>query len=794
MLGIKECCSYFHTQFPLNFNHVMKRLFLFSSVVASLSFFASSCSQKKAAAPVVSIIPKPVSVVRQQGVFTIKPGTRIVLADTSLQNSADFFNEYLHKYYGFTLRVKTAADTADLQEEGAIVLNYTHSGDTAKGAYTLVSGDKQVRINGDDAPGVFYGIQTLIQLLPTTPARSLDIAQVRIKDHPRFQYRGMMLDCGRHFFDTAFIKQFIDFIALHKMNTFHWHLTEDQGWRIQIKKYPKLTDVGAWRDSTLIGHEGDKPRRFDHHRTGGFYTQDEIRAIVRYAQARYITVIPEIEMPGHSMAAIAAYPELTCNPGPYHVGNHWGVYDTILCPTPYTFNFYENVLTEVMELFPSHYIHIGGDEAPKVTWNNSAYCKQLMKKLHLKNADELQSYFINHMEKFLNAHGRDIIGWDEILQGGLAPNATVMSWRGEKGGIAAAKMHHKVIMSPTTYVYLDYYQSRNHDSLFIGGYLPLEKVYSYNPIPPELDSTEAGYIQGVQANLWTEYIKYPTKAEFQLFPRMEAVAEIAWTPQKERNYSDFIQRVQTQFKRYQLWKVSYSRAIYELNDTVEQRSDYQGVDLKLSTKYAQGKIYYTTDGAEPSSKATLYTDSVHITKNAQIRAALFIDGKKMGPEVTRTFQVNKATGKPVTLADPPADKYSQGGAFALVDGVVPAHAKDGSQWLGWNGGDLDAKIDLGKTQAISAVNVTIGDAPGMWVYAPKSITVLGSDDGKDFKVLKQISVQENMGQAARRITVPLAGISARYVEVKAENFGTIPAGHPGAGEKSWLFAGEIAIE
>jgi hexosaminidase len=497
-------------------------------------------------------------------------------------------------------------------------------------------------------------------------------------------------------------------------------------------------------------------------------------------------------MPGHSMAAIASYPELTCQPGNYHVGNTWGVYDTILCPTPYTFNFYQNVLTEVMELFPSHYIHIGGDEAPKVTWNNSAYCRALMKKLHLKDADELQSYFINTMEKFLNAHGRDIIGWDEILQGGLAPNATVMSWRGEAGGIAAAKMHHDVIMSPTTYLYFDYYQSRAHDSLFIGGYLPLEKVYGYNPLPPELDSTEDTYIKGVQANMWTEYIATPSKLEYQLFPRMEAAAEIAWTPQSERSYPDFVKRVETQFKRYDLWKVSYSRAMYELQGAPGARADHDGVDVSLKAPGVPGKIHYTTNGGAPGAHSAVYDSPVHLTASARIRAALFHDGTKVGPELRLDLDINKATGRQVTLSEPPAQKYSAGGAFTLVDGVAPDDASSGEGWLGFNGSDMDAKIDLGSEVEVSRVRVDYGDAAGRWIYPPRSVEVLFSADGVHYQPAG--ALQPVASDSVHTATLELGKVKTRYLQVKALNHGVIPAGNPGAGSKSWLFVGEISVE
>jgi hexosaminidase len=396
------------------------------------------------------------------------------------------------------------------------------------------------------------------------------------------------------------------------------------------------------------------------------------------------------------------------------------------------------------------------------------------------------------MEKFLNAHGRDIIGWDEILQGGLAPNATVMSWRGEAGGIAAAKMHHDVIMSPTTYLYFDYYQSRAHDSLFIGGYLPLDKVYSYNPLPPELDSTEDTYIKGVQANMWTEYIATPAKLEYQLFPRMEAAAEIAWTPQSERSYPDFVKRVETQFKRYDLWKVSYSRAMYELQGAPGERADHDGVDFSLKAPDVSGKVRYTTDGRAPGAHSAVYDSPVHLTSSARIRAALFLNGKKVGPEMRQDLNVNKATGRQVTLSEPPASKYSAGGAFTLVDGIAPDDASSGEGWLGFNGGDMDAKIDLGSEVEVSRVRVDYGDAAGRWIYPPRSVEVLFSADGVHYQPAGQL--QPVASDSVHTATLEMGKVKTRYLQVKALNHGVIPTGNPGSGSKSWLFVGEISVE
>jgi len=517
----------------------------------------------------LNIIPKPVSAVIGSGTFQLNATVKIVAPQKDLLKQAAFLNEYLDTFFGFKLSIVKKA----LPTDCVLTLDNKRQKNKITGAYQLLVDGKQISIAGDDSEGVFYGIQTLIQLLPTaSKVSSLAIPQVKITDASRFAYRGMMLDAGRHFYKVAFVKKFIDFLALHKLNNFHWHLTEDQGWRIEIKKYPLLTKVGSMRHGTVLGpHPGTGNDNKPH---GGFYTQQEIREVVKYAEDRFITVIPEIEMPGHSSAAIAAYPQLSCFPdeatkpakgvtwaGPQtgkQVQQAWSVYNDVFCPTEYTFKFIEDVLDEVLALFPSKYIHIGGDECPKDAWKRSAFCQQLIKEKGLKDEHGLQSYFIGRIEKYLNKKGRDIIGWDEILEGGLAPNATVMSWRGEKGGIEAAKQKHKVIMSPTTYIYLDYKQNQQEDSLTFKGYLPLEKVYSYNPLPKELTVEEQQYIIGAQANVWTEYISNPSKIEYMIFPRAAAFSEVMWTPQEKRSWPDFQERLKIQLKRYDLWNVNYN--------------------------------------------------------------------------------------------------------------------------------------------------------------------------------------------------------------------------------------------
>lgn len=518
----------------------------------------------------VVIVPEPVSMEVHSGNFNCNALTQVVAAENT-SHIAKMFNYYLEKLYGFTLPVKNNQAKG---KQSLIIFKLAKAGDK-KDEYKLEATAHQITVSSASKEGLFYGMQSLLQLMPDTKEISLSegfsIPQVSINDYPRFQYRGMHLDVGRHFFDVNYVKKYIDYLAYFKYNTFHWHLTEDQGWRIEIKKYPKLTSVGAYRNGTIIGHYPGTGN--DNLRYGGFYTQQEIKEVIKYAKDRFITIIPEIELPGHASAAIAAYPELSCFPDsataispktPWsgsregkQVQQTWGVFNDIFVPSENTFKFLENVLDEVIALFPSKYIHIGGDEAPKTYWKESAFCQKLIKEKNLKDEHGLQSYFIQRIEKYLNSKGRKIIGWDEILEGGLAPNATVMSWRGEKGGIAAAKEHHDVIMTPATYCYFDYSQTKNDDSLTIGGYLPLEKVYNYEPIPKELDPSEEKYILGAQGNLWTEYVPNPAKLEYMVFPRMSALSEVVWSPKDKKDYARFQSELPTLYKKYELWDASY---------------------------------------------------------------------------------------------------------------------------------------------------------------------------------------------------------------------------------------------
>jgi hexosaminidase len=513
----------------------------------------------------IAIVPKPESLTVTRGRFTVTAST-VIYADAATADIARRFAASLLPATGLSIpvRVGAAGSSGIVLERNPRLTRLGNEG------YELSVTSRRVSIRARERAGVFYGLQTVRQLLPPEIFRAAKvdsvgwtIPAVRVVDRPRFAWRGAHLDAGRHFMPKEFVKKYIDLLALQKMNTFHWHLTEDQGWRIEIKKYPRLTDVGAWRTQTVVGHQTSRDDstkwQFDGQRHGGFYTQDDVREIVAYARDRFVNVLPEIEMPGHAVAAIAAYPQLGVTGQPTDVGTRWGVYANILNAEPSTIDFMEDVLTEVMALFPSRFIHVGGDEADKALWKTSPRIQERIKELGLKDEHELQSWFIRQIDAFLTKNNRRLVGWDEILEGGLAPGATVMSWRGTAGGIEAARAGHDVIMAPTTHTYLDYYQSQNTagEPLAIGGFLPLDKVYSFEPVPAELEEQYRAHILGGQGQVWTEYLPGPKQVEYMAYPRLTALAEVLWTPLAQKDYRDFLGRLETHLRRLSVLDVAY---------------------------------------------------------------------------------------------------------------------------------------------------------------------------------------------------------------------------------------------
>lgn len=769
--------------------HIKKSLGLFILLLLIIS-----CEKEPAQIIQPQIIPLPNSVEIIDSFFTIDESTGITY-DDNLKVSALFLKDFIES--GSPIHLKEGNE-----------IQFKLDDNLKPEAYVLKVLKDGITIKASTDQGAFYAVQSLRQLMPvglendTFLENEIAVQALIVKDEPQFSYRGMHLDVSRHMFSVDFIKKYIDALSMLKMNTFHWHLTDDQGWRIEIKKYPKLQEVSAYRDETLVGHYSDQPHQFDGKRYGGYYTQEEVKDVVQYAKARFVTVIPEIEMPGHAQAAIAAYPELGCTDESVEVAKKWGVFEEIYCPNQKTFAFLEDVLDEVLELFPSKYIHIGGDEAPKTRWKNCAHCQDLIKKEGLKDEHHLQSYFITKMEAYLNSKGRQIIGWDEILEGGLAPNATVMSWRGTSGAVEAAKSGHNVVMTPTSHCYFDYYQSENEDEpLAIGGFLPLEKVYGFNPIPEELTTEESKYVLGAQGNIWTEYIPTEKHLEYMAFPRMLALSEVVWSQPEHKNYKDFVSRLENFHLRLDALDINYANHLYEIEGDLISEDGKSYYELKTLT---EGKsICYTLDGSEPTINSKVYESKIPITESSTIKAAVFNEEKQLGKTFTQDINYHKAVGAKITIDKQPHKAYSGSGAEGLINGISGSDSRYGDkEWLGFWGEDIEVTIDLGKKIEINSFEVRFYESNGQWIYLPDKVIVTYVDDENNFSNDMRVEFSKPFFEDTERTKkinleciVFESGNSCktRYIKIKVQNYGTIPEGKQGAGNKAWTFIDEIIV-
>ena len=707
----------------------MKRIVCYLVAVLLLS----ACTQQLPEAN-YDVIPQPKEVkLSEEKPFTLQKTTKVYYED-GLQREAQFLSEYVNDVLGYTLETAVYNGQSD-----GIVLTLAPEDFDQEEAYQMVITPKQVVLKGSDAAGVFHGIQTLRKSLPIgqRPMANCQLPTATIRDWPNFFYRGMHLDPCRHFMDLDSVKIYIDMLALHNMNQFHFHLTEDQGWRIEIKKYPELTKVGAYRNGTVIGRNG---RLYDTIRYGGFYTQEQLRDLVQYAAERHVNIIPEIDLPGHMQAALASYPWLGCTGGPYEVWKRWGVSDDVLCAgNEATMLFVEDVLNEVMDIFPSPYIHIGGDECPKVRWEKCPKCQKKIKELGIK-ADErfsaedyLQSYVMNRMAKVVEARGRRVIGWDEILEGNVSETAIIMSWRGIEGGIEAARKGHDVIMTPTSHLYFDYYQSEDPatEPSCVGGYLPVSRVYEFRPLPKELTEEQQKHIIGVQANIWTEYITSFHHVQYMAMPRMDALAEIQWNnPAPEsRDFDAFVERCRRMAQLYDLYHYNYAKQIFN---------------------------------------PQVYTDTV---------------------------APNLATRKPIYLREEPNEKYASKGAVILNDGEMGRIAYTSGRWLGFWGQPMDAVIDLEQPSAMSHVRFRALVNKGAWIYNPSHASVLVSDDGETFREVAQLDIPiTTWTDKDGNFTYELEfePVTARYVEVIVKDH-MLPEDHDGYGYPAWIFIDEIEV-
>lgn len=764
----------------------------------AIAGLVASCKSSVQQEANYQIIPLPQEVVETQGdPFVLKSGVKILYPEGNekMQRNAEFLADYLKASTG-----KDFAIEAGTEGENAIVLSLGLESENPE-AYQLKVEGNGIAITGPTEAGVFYGIQSLRKSLPIVIEGDIVLPAVDIKDYPRFSYRGAHFDVGRHFFTVDEVKTYIDMMTLHNMNRLHWHLTEDQGWRLEIKKYPKLTEIGSKRSETVIGRNSGK---YDGKPYGGFYTQEQVKDIVAYAADRYITVIPEIDLPGHMQAALAAYPELGCTGGPYEVWRQWGVSDNVLCAgNDKTLQFIDDVLTEVMELFPSEYIHVGGDECPKTQWEKCPKCQARIKALGLHSdgnhtkEERLQSFVINHAEKFLNDHGRQIIGWDEILEGGLAPNATVMSWRGEAGGIEAAKQKHDVIMTPNTYLYFDYYQTKDveNEPLGIGGYVPIEKVYGYEPTPSSLTPEEQKHIIGVQANLWTEYIPTFSHVQYMVLPRWAALSEVQWTMSNKKNYADFLSRLPQLIEWYEIEVYNYAKFVFDVTAEFTPNPADGTLDITLTT-IDNAPIHYTLDGTEPTATSPLYEGTLKIKENGTLTAiAVRPTGKSR--TVSEKINFSNSSMKPIVANQPVNKQYEYKGVTTLVDGLKGNGNYKTGRWIAFYKNDMDVTIDLQQLTEISSVAISTCVEKGDWVFDARGFSVEISEDGTNYtKVASEEypAMKETDKNGIYEHKLTFTPVKAKYVKVIALSERQIPEWHGGKGNPSFLFVDEITID
>ena len=770
-------------------NHV-----LLAGVVA---LACSSCQTEKKAD--YQVIPLPQEVVlTQEKPFLLNKNVSITYPEGNLllKRNAEFLSGYIRQATGYTPPVKGLKDG----ETAKHAINLGLDADIAnKEGYVLTTTSEGIQINGQTENGVFYGCQTLRKSIPAE-AQGADILLPAgsIKDEPRFTYRGMHLDVCRHFFPLEFIKEYIDLLALHNMNTFHWHLTDDQGWRIEIKKYPKLTEVGSKRNCTVVGKA--RSGKYDNIPYGGFYTQEQAKEIVKYAQERYITVIPEVDLPGHMLAALAAYPDMGCTGGPYKVSPDWGIFEDVLCiGNEQSMQFLEDVMAEITEIFPSKLVHIGGDEAPRTRWAKCPKCQARIKAEGLKTdkqhtaEDRLQSYCMTRIEKFLNSKGRQIIGWDEILEGDVAPNATVMSWRGVEGGLNAAKAGHNAIMTPNPYAYLDQYQEEPEIApVTIGGYNTLKKTYSYNPVPDDANELVKKHIIGVQGNIWTEYMPGNDNRDYQAFPRAVAIAETGWTLNANKNWNNFCQRMVEDFRRMDVKNVKACRNFFDVNINTHV-DETNTLKVVLESFYPNAEIHYTTNGSVPTVESAIYNQPFALSGEMDVKAAAFKDGKMLGKVSGKKLYGNLISGKSFTVTPPiggaKGDIFGENdvlgtdiSTFGLTNGKR-GNIASMTPWSGFRMNDACNKlvfiVEFEQPTTVSKVVFGSLYNPASVILPPSVATVETSSDGRKYDKMAEASFKRNYPERGRKAftdTLGFAPKEVKYIKITLQNGGTLRNG------------------
>lgn len=747
------------------------------SALLPLWFLFSISSKNALAQDSLAIIPKPTSIQERSGYFRFSEQVE-VYASQELMEEAELLRE--HPCIDFEL-VHKLKSRKKMPEQGIFVLQAEADDRLPDNAYRLEVDTGKITILTHHRSAFLSALSTLMQIAYTQQDKRL-IPSCTIEDGPKFSYRGFMLDVSRHFYPLSFLKKTIDLMALYKLNTFHWHLTDGAGWRLEIKQYPALTQQGAWRNFSNWKDWWSSGRRYlrmgEANASGGFYTQDEAREFVRYAANKGITVIPEIEMPGHSEEVLAVYPQLSCSGEAYKnaefcIGNEE------------TFQFLTSVLDEVMDIFPSTYIHIGGDEADKTAWRKCPKCQQRIQENNLNNEEGLQSYAIKRVEQYLTERGRKLIGWDEILEGGLAPEATVMSWRGEQGGIEAANSGHDVIMTPGSHLYFDSYQTNPiGQPEAIGGFLPLDKVYAYNPISKDISVDKQQHVLGVQANLWTEYIPTQEHVEYMAFPRLIALSEIGWTAPENKNWPDFQKRLQKHYRLLQQLNVHYYRPSYDVNISGKYDFTTKKNTIAIQSEQYNPQIRYTTDGTNPNSTSTLYVEPFTLVNTTTVKAAVFNDTVRYGGVAMFTADIHKGIGKKITYNNQWNERYPAKLDTTLLNGQYGGLSYGDGEWQGFLE-DFDVTLDFERREELQEVRLRFMQITGPGIYIPSSVSLLASDDGKHFRELQQIHNDVSPTDSTLRFktfSFKLDGRLARYIRIVGKN-----------DRKGFLFTDEIVV-
>lgn len=769
-------------------------------IIAHLVFFVLlvSCQEKQGNDNVTDraalIIPEPAEVRILDGSFKFTPDTRFVVQNEENKKISQSLADKLGTAAGFTPEIVEKAP-----ENNYLVFK---TDDTLEPeAYNLTVSSEAIVIRSNGLSGALYAMETLRQLLPPeieSPQKHKEtvwsVPNLEINDHPRYPWRGMMLDVARHFFGKDYVLKSIDRMALFKLNTLHLHLVDDQGWRIEIKKYPKLTEIGGFRVDQEDKHWDARSENTPDEKAtyGGFYTQEDIKEIVAYAQDRGITVVPEIEMPAHVMSALAAYPEYSCFDEKIAVpsGGVWPITD-IYCPgKEKTFEFLEDVLTEVMELFPSKYIHVGGDEATHTNWEKCPRCQKRMRDEGLKTTDELQSYFIKRMERFISSKDRRLLGWDEILEGGIAPGATVMSWRGIEGGWEASKEDHDVVMTPNV-VYFNQYQGEpDYEPIAFGGYVPLNQVYAFDPIVDSMSTEQKKHILGSQGNLWSEFITDEKQSEYMLYPRLAALSEALWTPRDKKDWQGFAKKVPTLFKRFDALGINYARSAYAVTAQSELNED-GSITVRLQNEFPDSEIRFALGDTPLDASAQTYTNSLTLKNTTQIKTAFFEDGKIVGDTLTKTFNFHKAVGKPITYTPEYTEQYRGTGDNTLVNVLRGSKNFHDGQWLAWLEDDAEITVDLEKPTEISSVAVGAMENQPSGIYYPKKIEVSVSEDGKNFTKVGELErdFKNNGYTELEDFKVEFNAQKARLIRINVSNLA-----HPPTGGSAFMFLDEVIVQ